>query len=135
PWYPHSTPQIAKLRKEHKLGPIEVVMFSHAHYDHYDGIYDLPGRKNFQVWTLDRVAAPLAAPYQWRAPFLDVRPVKFDRRFKDGDSATWREYIFRFHHLPGQSEFTMGVETTIDGKNCYFTADNWFHQDQFSGSG
>jgi hypothetical protein len=27
------------------------------------------------------------------------------------------------------------VETRIDGKRCYFTADNWFHQDQFSGSG
>jgi hypothetical protein len=23
----------------------------------------------------------------------------------------------------------------IDGKRCYFTADNWFHQDQFSGTG
>ena len=29
----------------------------------------------------------------------------------------------------------MGVETTIDGKRCLFTADNFFHQDQFSGSG
>ncbi len=29
----------------------------------------------------------------------------------------------------------MGVETTIDGKTCYFTADNFFHQDMFSGSG
>jgi glyoxylase-like metal-dependent hydrolase (beta-lactamase superfamily II) len=135
PWYPHSTPQVARLRKAHKLGPIEVVMFSHAHYDHYDGIYDLPGRKDYQVWTLDRVAGPLADPYQLRAPFLDTRPVKFDRRFQDGDTATWHEYTFRFHHLPGQSEFTMGVVTRIDGKKCFFTADNWFHQDQFSGSG
>jgi hypothetical protein len=29
----------------------------------------------------------------------------------------------------------MGVETQIDGKKCFFTADNWFHQDQFTGSG
>jgi hypothetical protein len=29
----------------------------------------------------------------------------------------------------------MGVETMIDGKKCYFTADNFFHQDQFSGTG
>jgi hypothetical protein len=29
----------------------------------------------------------------------------------------------------------MGVQTTIDGKKCFFTADNFFHQDQFSGSG
>src|SRR5439155_943996 len=32
-------------------------------------------------------------------------------------------------------EFTMGVITKIDGKKCFFTADNFFHQDMFSGSG
>ena len=48
---------------------------------------------------------------------------------------TWREYRFRFHHLPGQSVFTMGVETVIDGKKCFFTADNFFHQDMFTGTG
>jgi len=37
--------------------------------------------------------------------------------------------------LPGQTEYTMGLETVIDGKKCYFTADNFFHQDMFSGSG
>jgi glyoxylase-like metal-dependent hydrolase (beta-lactamase superfamily II) len=110
-------------------------MFSHAHYDHYDGIYDLPDRDKFQVWTLDQVATPIADPYRLRAPFLDARPVKIDRTPKEGDTLTWREYRFRFHHLPGQSEFTMGVETMIDGKKCFFTADNWFHQDQFSGTG
>jgi hypothetical protein len=87
------------------------------------------------VWTLDRVAVPIADPALLRAPFLDARPVKIDRRFKEGDTETWREYAFRFHHLPGQTEYTMGVEATIDGKRCYFTADNFFHQDQFSGSG
>src|SRR5207245_1283594 len=108
---------------------------SHAHYDHYDGIYHLPDRDRFEVWTLDQVAAVIGDPARLRAPFLDARPVKIDKTPKDGDTLTWREYRFRFHHLPGQTEFTMGWETVIDGKRCYFTADNWFHQDQFSGTG
>jgi glyoxylase-like metal-dependent hydrolase (beta-lactamase superfamily II) len=135
PWDKRSADQVLKLQRDEKLGPLEVVMFSHAHFDHYDGIYHLPERDKFQVWTLDRVATPIADPFLLRAPFLDPRPVRIDHRLKDGDTATWRDYTFRFHHLPGQSEFTMGVETTIDGKRCYFTADNWFHQDQFSGTG
>jgi hypothetical protein len=61
--------------------------------------------------------------------------VKIDRRFKDGESASWREYSFRFHHFPGQTYFTMAVGTAIDGKKCLFTADNFFHIDLFSGSG
>jgi glyoxylase-like metal-dependent hydrolase (beta-lactamase superfamily II) len=135
PWGQRSADQIARLVADKKLGPLEVVMFSHAHFDHYDGIYCLPGRDKFEVWSLDRVTIPLADPNLLRAPFLDARPVTFNRRLRDGETATWREYRFRFHHLPGQTEFTMGVETTIDGKRCYFTADNFFHQDQFSGSG
>jgi glyoxylase-like metal-dependent hydrolase (beta-lactamase superfamily II) len=140
PWGARSVKQIAKLKEDLKLGRLELVMFSHAHYDHYDGVYDLPGyakdsAEPFAVWSLDRVAEPLADPLRIRAPFLDARPVRFDQRYKDGESGQWREYRFRFHHLPGQSEYTMGVETAIDGKRCYFTADNFFHQDQFSGTG
>ncbi len=140
PWGARSVKQVAKLKEDLKLGKLELVMFSHAHYDHYDGVYDLPGyakdsAEPFAVWSLDRVAEPLADPLRLRAPFLDARPVRFDKRFKDGEAGEWREYRFRFHHLPGQSEYTMGVEATIDSKRCYFTADNFFHQDQFSGTG
>lgn len=135
PWGQRSIDQLTKLKKDQGLGTLEVVMFSHAHYDHYDGIYLLPDREKFRVWTLDRVAEPLAEPFMMRAPFLDSRPVTFDKKYQDGDVGTWREYSFRFHHFPGQTEFTMAVETTIDGKKCLFTADNFFHQEQFSGSG
>jgi glyoxylase-like metal-dependent hydrolase (beta-lactamase superfamily II) len=135
PWDKRSADQFAKLQRDQGVGPLEVVMFSHAHYDHYDGIYHLPERDKFAVWTLDTVARPLAEPARWRAPFIDIRPVKFDKTPRPGETLAWREYRFRFHHLPGQSFYTMGVEATIDGKNCYFTADNFFHQDMFSGSG
>jgi glyoxylase-like metal-dependent hydrolase (beta-lactamase superfamily II) len=135
PWAKRSADQIARLKRDRKLGKLEVVMFSHAHFDHYDGVYDLPDRETFQVWMLDQAAVPVADPFLLRAPFLDPRPVRIDRRPREGDTLTWREYRFRFHHLPGQTEYTMGVETTIDGKRCLFTADNWFHQDLYSGTG
>jgi glyoxylase-like metal-dependent hydrolase (beta-lactamase superfamily II) len=135
PWDPRSAAQIPKLKADQRLGPMEVVLFSHAHYDHYDGIYSIVMRENPKVWTLDHVAVPLAEPFRYRAPFLDARPVKFDRRMKDGETAEWREYRLRFCYLPGQTDFTMGVETVIDGKKCFFTADNFFHHDQYSGTG
>src|SRR5262249_50877940 len=113
PWGKRSVDQIEKLKKDEGLGKLEVVMFSHAHYDHYDGVYLLPDRDTFKVWTLNRVAEPIADPNRYRAPCLDARPVAIDKEFKDGDVASWREYSFRFHFFPGQSEFTMAVETTI----------------------
>jgi glyoxylase-like metal-dependent hydrolase (beta-lactamase superfamily II) len=135
PWGERSAKQIEKLLNDEKLGPIEVVAFSHAHYDHYDGVYVMPGRDRCQVWALDLVAAPLKDPFRFRAPFLDARPVTFTTELKDGETTAWGGYTFKFTHLPGQSWYTCGIETTIDGKRCAFTADNFFHQDQFSGSG
>ncbi len=135
PWDPNSARQIPKLKADQHLGPLEVVLCSHAHFDHYDGHYSILEREKPQFWTLDRVAEPIAEPLRLRAPFVDARPIKVDRRARDGETLTWREYRLRFSHLPGQTLFTCGIETTIDGKRCFFTADNFFHQDQFSGSG
>jgi glyoxylase-like metal-dependent hydrolase (beta-lactamase superfamily II) len=135
PWGQRSADQIAKLQKDEKLGAVELVCFSHAHYDHFDGIHVLGGRDRCDVWALDLVAAPLKDPNRYRAPFLDPRPIKFTKELKDGETGTWGGYVFKFHHLPGQSFFTSAIETTLDGKRCLFTADNFFHQDQFSGTG
>ena len=135
PWDPHSAKQVPKLQQDQKLGKVEVVLCSHAHFDHYDGAYVLLERDKPQVWTLDRVAGVIADPFRLRAPFLDARPLKVTRQPRDGEALRWREYTFRFHFLPGQTLFTMGVETTIDGKRCLFTADNFFHHDLYSGSG
>ena len=124
-----------QLQAAHRLGPVEVVMASHAHYDHYSGIFSLSNRDAFQVWTLEQVARPISDPHLLCAPFLDARPVKVDRRLRDGEEVTWREYRFRIHHLPAQTEFHMGVEVTIDGRKCFFTGDNFYHVKQYSGSG
>ncbi|MBA4187529.1 MAG: hypothetical protein C0467_05865 [Planctomycetaceae bacterium] len=135
PWGQRSADQVAKLQKDEKLGAVELVAFSHAHYDHFDGIHVLKTGEPREVWSLDLVATPLKEPFKLRAPFLDSRPIKFTKELKDGETATWGGYTFKFHHLPGQSWFTSGIEATIDGKRCVFTADNFFHQDQFSGTG
>jgi glyoxylase-like metal-dependent hydrolase (beta-lactamase superfamily II) len=138
PYGDHLVEQIDKLRADYKLGPVEVCLVSHAHNDHYKGLYLLPERESFQTWALSDIAAVLEAPYERAAPYLDARPLRIDRVLRDPEpdgSVRWREYEFRFHHLPGQTVFSMGWEATIDGKRCFHTADNFFHMDQFSGSG
>jgi glyoxylase-like metal-dependent hydrolase (beta-lactamase superfamily II) len=114
---------------------VQHVSHTNSKKDHFDGIHVLGGRDKCDVWSLDLVAAPLKDPNRYRAPFLDPRPIKFTKELRDGESAQWGGYTFKFHHLPGQSYFTSAIELTIDGKRCLFTADNFFHQDQFSGTG
>jgi glyoxylase-like metal-dependent hydrolase (beta-lactamase superfamily II) len=61
--------------------------------------------------------------------------VQVDRQLKDGQQVAWHEYRLDIVHLPGQTEFTMGVGFTVDGKKCFHTGDNFYHADQFTGSG
>lgn len=127
--------QLSTLRKDHQLGPVEVVWISHAHNDHYTGLYQIEQKEKFEVWTLDVVAEAVHEPLRYCAPFLDPRATPIDRRLKHGEMVTWREYTFTPVHLPGQSYFTMGWHGRIDGKQCFFTADNFFHADQYAGTG
>ncbi len=139
PWDPNSAKQIPILQESHHLGPLEVILCSHAHYDHFDGIYSILDRSGKnpkpKIVTSTQIAEPLEHPFRFWAPFLDKRPITIDQSISDGGSFTWREYVFRLHDFPGQSRYTMAAEVAIDGKRCLFTADNFFHQDQFSGSG
>jgi glyoxylase-like metal-dependent hydrolase (beta-lactamase superfamily II) len=127
--------KIRELQEKWNLGPVERVTVSHAHNDHYLGLYRLPGRDGFQVWVLDEVAGPTSDPGRFCAPALDARPLRVDRVLRDGETAPWREYRLKIHHFPGQTRFTAGIEVEIDGKKCFLTGDNFFHADQFSGSG
>jgi glyoxylase-like metal-dependent hydrolase (beta-lactamase superfamily II) len=127
--------QIRRLQQDEQLGPIEVVLISHAHNDHYVGLYQLPNRESFEVWTLEEIARPIAEPLRVTAFGLDARSIRTDRWLKANETATWREFSFAVRHFPGQTYFTMGLQTAIDGRQCFFTADNFFHADQFSGSG
>jgi glyoxylase-like metal-dependent hydrolase (beta-lactamase superfamily II) len=98
-------------------------------------VFALPKRDQFQVWTVGPVADVIGDPGRFRAPYVDARIVKTDRRLKHEESLNWREYRLTAYHLPGQTVFAMGVEVEVDGKKCFFTGDNVYHVDQYSGSG
>lgn len=127
--------RVNELQRDHGCGPVEVVMISHGHNDHYTGIFALPRRDKFQVWTLDRIAEVVDDPGKFLAPYVDPRIPKVDRKLRDGETVRWQEYELKIHHLPGQTVFAQGVEVLVDGKKCLFTGDNFFHHEQYSGGG
>jgi len=135
PYHRRLQDEIAWLRRDHGVGPVEAMTISHAHNDHYTGVFYFARDKNPPVWALDRIADVVANPDHVRAPYVDPRPVKIARRLIDGEEVAWREYRLKFHHLPGQTEFAMGLELKIDGRKVLFTGDNFYRHDQYSGSG
>ena len=135
PYSQNIVERVAELKRDHGFGPLEVAMISHGHNDHYTGLFALPDRDRFQVWTLDRIADVVDHPHRFLAPYVDVRVPNVDRRVRDGEVVKWHEYELVMHHLPGQTVFGMGVEVRVDGQHCLFTGDNFYHVEQYSGGG
>lgn len=135
PYARNLVPRMAELQLNFKAGAVEVALISHAHNDHYTGIFALADRKSFQVWTLDLIADVVDHPQKYRAPYVDPRVPNVDRSLKAGEVVKWREYKLTIHHQPGQTRYAMGVEVEIDGKRCLFSGDNFYHIDQYTGSG
>ena len=126
--------RLDELKQEHKVGPAELAVITHAHNDHYTGLFALPEPKP-AVWVIDRIADCIMTPRRYRAPYVDPRPASVQRRLQSGQEIPWREYILRFDHQPGQTEFANSIEVTVDGKRVMFTGDNFYRADQYSGSG
>jgi glyoxylase-like metal-dependent hydrolase (beta-lactamase superfamily II) len=135
PYSQNIVERVNDLKRDHRVGPVEVAMISHAHNDHYTGIFALPDRDSFQVWTLANIAQVVDHPHRYLAPYVDAREPRVDRLLKDGETVRWRDYELKVHHLPGQTTFGMGIEVAVDGKRCLFTGDNFYHHSQYSGSG
>lgn len=127
--------KLADLKRDHGVGPVEAMTISHAHNDHYTGVFAFAEKERPPVWALDRIAAVIEDPDRVRAPYVDPRPVPIARRFRNGAEVDWHEYRLKFHLHPGQTEFTMGMETVIDGRKVLFTGDSFYRHDQYSGSG
>lgn len=127
--------KLAELKRDHGVGPVEAMTISHAHNDHYTGVFAFSEKERPPVWALDLIAQVIEDPDRIRAPYVDPRPVPMARRFHSGEEVQWREYRLKFHHLPGQTEYGMGLELEIDGRKVLFTGDNFYRHDQYSGSG
>jgi glyoxylase-like metal-dependent hydrolase (beta-lactamase superfamily II) len=127
--------KLAELKRDHGVGPVEAMTISHAHNDHYTGVFAFSEKERPPVWALDVIAQVIEDPDRNRAPYVDPRPVPIARQFHNGEEVQWREYRLKFHHLPGQTAYGMGLELEIDGRKVLFTGDNFYRHDQYSGSG
>jgi glyoxylase-like metal-dependent hydrolase (beta-lactamase superfamily II) len=120
----------------HPAEAIEVVLVTHLHCDHVEGIEPLralaPG---LQVWAHAAIAGAIEEPHRLRRPFLAERGARVDRRLAEDETFTWREYTLRAHHSPGQTDLHAAYEIVVDGRRALLSGDNFYPPQQWGGTG
>ena len=116
-----------ELRDDYGVTSFDLVVPTHIHDDHTCGIPFLQRHHNTKCWALDEVGQVLADPAAWAStPCTFPKPIRIDRRLKDGETFQWEEYEFEIHFAPGQTEYHSVFAGMIDGRKVAFTGDNIF---------
>jgi glyoxylase-like metal-dependent hydrolase (beta-lactamase superfamily II) len=136
--------------------PVEVLLLTHIHCDHVDGIGELRasggvlgqvGRKRsrraasesdaggFEVWALEALEPLLAQPHAFRRPFLPREAVTVDRALSDLGEFEWRGYPMHAFDCPGQTDLHALYATAVDGRRVVFSGDNFYPPQQWGGTG
>jgi glyoxylase-like metal-dependent hydrolase (beta-lactamase superfamily II) len=116
-----------ELREEYGVTSFDLVVPTHIHDDHTCGIPFLQKHHGTRCWALEEVAQVLEDPAAWAStPCTFPKPIRIDRRLRDGERFRWEEFEFEIHFAPGQTEFHSVYASTIDGRKVAFTGDNIF---------
>jgi glyoxylase-like metal-dependent hydrolase (beta-lactamase superfamily II) len=135
---------------------VEVVLLTHIHCDHVDGIGELrdaggvlgrlqgPGARgrgatttgdSFEVWALKGLAPLLARPHAFRRPYLPKEAVAVDRALPELGEVEWRGYQLHAFDCPGQTDLHALYATAVDGRRVVFSGDNFYPPQQWGGTG
>jgi glyoxylase-like metal-dependent hydrolase (beta-lactamase superfamily II) len=115
-----------QLRNDFGVTSIDVVIPSHMHDDHVNGIPHLAHTIGTQVWCLDVIAEVLEHPRGFNLGCLLGAPIGVDRVLRSGEVFSWQEFEFEIVHSPGHTEYQMALHAVIDNSRVAFTGDAFF---------
>jgi glyoxylase-like metal-dependent hydrolase (beta-lactamase superfamily II) len=114
---------IERLKRDHGVTSVDVVIPTHYHDDHVAGMNLLRDVEGTQVWVPDSFAHVLADPERFDLPCLWHDPIAADRRLPVGETVRWEEYEIGVHPLPGHTEFAAAYSFEVDGTRVVVTGD------------
>jgi glyoxylase-like metal-dependent hydrolase (beta-lactamase superfamily II) len=125
--------------------PIEVVLVTHVHSDHVEGIEPLRalGKENdpglvapgLAIWAHEGIAEGIEQPHRLRRPWMPQEGTRVDRRLGEGERFQWREFSFEAFDYPGQTDLHAGYVGVIDGHRAILSGDNFYPAQQWGGTG
>jgi glyoxylase-like metal-dependent hydrolase (beta-lactamase superfamily II) len=127
----HHHDVIRKLKRSLGIRKIEIVIPTHYHGDHTEGIPDLVAMERCRVVGLDSAAGPIETPERFRLaamlPWYGTRHdrVRIHRKLSDGERFQWHEFEVEIFHLGGQTLYALGVAVRVQGVRVLFVGDSF----------
>jgi len=118
-----TTERLASVKQKFGIKRVDVIIPSHWHYDHIDGIPALAASEGAEVWVWEKLKEHVEEPENSLTTCWSDTKFKADRVLSEGESFQWGGYDFRVYHNPVHMEQQMGLSAVIDGLKFYFTAD------------
>jgi glyoxylase-like metal-dependent hydrolase (beta-lactamase superfamily II) len=97
---------------------------SHYHDDHLAGVPYLQREHGAEAWIHSSFAEIVREPARFDLPCLWPEPIRVDRILGDGDLVEHAGARLETFHMPGHTEFALGLAGTIDGVRVAYTGDN-----------
>jgi metallo-beta-lactamase class B len=98
-----------------KLKDIKIILSSHAHFDHVAGHADMKAATGAQVYAMAADAVVLeSGGKKGFFPLGDYKPVKVDKRLKDGEVVRLGKVAMTAHLTAGHTEGNTTWTTTVE---------------------
>jgi len=131
-----SLPAIYNLLDELNIDRVDAATATHYHVDHVDGIPDLRKKfRNMKICLHPRVAAPLANPKAYDAPWrMNIKIKPTDMMPRKG-RWQWENFSFRVAPAGGQTWWHFAMMADIDGQRVLFGGDSFQPNSRWNGTG
>lgn len=115
--------RLAEAKQKFGIKKIDVIIPSHWHYDHIDGIPALAASEGAEIWVWEGLKEHVEHPENFITTCWTDTKFTADRILSEGEEFEWGGYFFQVFHNPVHMEEQMGLAARIDGIRFYFTAD------------
>jgi glyoxylase-like metal-dependent hydrolase (beta-lactamase superfamily II) len=102
---------------------VDVIIPSHWHFDHIDGIAEIAEAEGARVWAWEGLAEHIEFPRHFPTTCWTGKSIKVDRILKEGEEFEWGGYFFKVFHHPAHTEQQMALYARVDQRRFYMMAD------------
>ena len=113
-----------EFREQAGLRRVVAAIPSHYHDDHLAGVPWLQREHGAEAWIHTSFAEIVATPARFDLPCLWAEPIRVDRVLEDGAAVVHAGARLEAFHMPGHTEFALGLGGTVGGVRVAYTGDN-----------